>query len=83
MGFERLKERRWHQGQISAVDNDLTLRHTMYDSKRCVLRISDFEWDEGNALHLQLEHGIEPDEAEEVFAVDTTWLLAQASEEDI
>ena len=33
------------------------------------MRISDFEWDEGNALHLQLEHGIEPDEAEEVFAV--------------
>ena len=41
----------------------------MYDSERCLLRISDFEWDEGNALHLQLEHGIEPDEAEEVFAV--------------
>ena len=41
----------------------------MYDSERCLLRISDFEWDEGNALHLQLAHGIEPDEAEEVFAV--------------
>ena len=33
------------------------------------MRISDFEWDEGNALHLQLQHGIEPDEAEEVFVV--------------
>jgi len=33
------------------------------------LRISDFEWDDGNALHLQLSHGIEPYEAEQVFAV--------------
>ena len=33
------------------------------------MRISDFEWDEGNALHLQLQHGIEPHEAEEVFVV--------------
>jgi uncharacterized DUF497 family protein len=41
----------------------------MYYSERCLLRISDFEWDEANALHLQLAHGIEPDEAEEVFAV--------------
>jgi uncharacterized DUF497 family protein len=41
----------------------------MYYSERCFLRISDFEWDEGNALHLQLTHGIEPDEAEQVFAV--------------
>ena len=32
------------------------------------MRISDFEWDEGNALHLQLGHGIEPEEAEEIFA---------------
>jgi uncharacterized DUF497 family protein len=32
------------------------------------VRINDFEWDEGNALHLQLGHGIEPEEAEEVFA---------------
>lgn len=31
------------------------------------MRISDFEWDEGNELHLALGHGIEPDEAEEVF----------------
>ena len=56
------------------------------------MKISDFEWDEGNALHLQLGHGIEPDEAEEVFAVarlsaarkrDTMWPLGQPSEEDI
>ncbi len=32
------------------------------------LRISDFEWDDGNALHLELGHGIAPEEAEEVFA---------------
>ncbi len=32
------------------------------------MRISGFEWDEGNALHLQLGQGIEPEEAEEVFA---------------
>ena len=32
------------------------------------MRISGFEWDEGNALHLQLGHGIEPEEVEEVFA---------------
>ena len=32
------------------------------------MRIVDFEWDEGNTLHLQLGHGIEPEEAEEVFA---------------
>lgn len=33
------------------------------------LRISDFEWDAGNVLHLALGHGIEPDEAEEIFAL--------------
>ena len=32
------------------------------------MRINDFEWDEGNALHLQFGHGIAPEEAEEVFA---------------
>jgi hypothetical protein len=32
------------------------------------LRIKDFEWDDGNVLHLELGHGIRPDEAEEVFA---------------
>jgi hypothetical protein len=31
------------------------------------LHIFDIEWDEGNALHLQMRHGISPDEAEEVF----------------
>jgi len=31
------------------------------------LRIKEFEWDEGNAIHLQLRHGIEPEEAEEAF----------------
>ena len=32
------------------------------------VRISGFEWDDGNLLHLALGHGIEPEEAEEVFA---------------
>jgi uncharacterized DUF497 family protein len=38
----------------------------MYYQKR--MRISEFEWDDGNVLHLALGHGIEPEEAEEVFA---------------
>lgn len=33
------------------------------------MRIVDFEWDEGNAVHLELGHGIKPEEAEEVFVV--------------
>ena len=33
------------------------------------MRITNFEWDDGNVLHLALGHGIEPEEAEEVFAV--------------
>ena len=33
------------------------------------MRISEFEWDDGNILHLALRHGIEAEEAEEVFAV--------------
>lgn len=33
------------------------------------MRIAGFEWDDGNVLHLALGHGIEPEEAEEVFAV--------------
>jgi uncharacterized DUF497 family protein len=33
------------------------------------VKIADFEWDEGNVVHLELGHGIEPEEAEEVFAV--------------
>ena len=32
------------------------------------MRISEFEWDEGNTLHLELGHGITPEEVEEVFA---------------
>jgi uncharacterized protein len=32
------------------------------------MRISVFEWDDGNELHLALKHGIEPEEAEEIFA---------------
>ena len=32
------------------------------------MRIVDFEWDEGNTLPLELGHGINPEEAEEVFA---------------
>ncbi len=32
------------------------------------MKISDFEWDEGNVLHLELGHGLTPEEAEEVFA---------------
>ena len=39
----------------------------MYYRER--MRISDFEWDDGNVLHLALGHGIEPEEAEEVLAV--------------
>ena len=31
------------------------------------MRIVEFEWDDGNVLHLALLHGIEADEAEEVF----------------
>lgn len=33
------------------------------------MRISEFEWDDGNILHLALGHGVEPEEAEEVFAL--------------
>jgi uncharacterized DUF497 family protein len=33
------------------------------------VRIRGFEWDEGNVLHLTLGHGIEPQEAEEVFVL--------------
>ena len=33
------------------------------------MRISGFEWDEGNVVHVTLGHGVEPEEAEEVFAV--------------
>ncbi len=33
------------------------------------MRIKDFEWDDGNELHLALGHGIEPEEAEQVLAL--------------
>jgi uncharacterized DUF497 family protein len=33
------------------------------------VRIKGFEWDDGNVVHLELGHGIMPEEAEEVFAV--------------
>jgi uncharacterized protein len=33
------------------------------------VRITGFEWDDSNVLHLALGHGIEPEEAEEVLAV--------------
>ena len=33
------------------------------------MRIRGFEWDDGNVIHLELVHGIKPEEAEQVFAV--------------
>ena len=33
------------------------------------MRINDFEWDEGNVIHLALGHGLKPEEAEEVFDI--------------
>ena len=33
------------------------------------MRIKSFEWDDGNIVHLGLGHGIDAQEAEEVFAV--------------
>jgi hypothetical protein len=33
------------------------------------VRIKGFEWDDSNVLHIELGHGIEPEEAEAVFAV--------------
>jgi len=39
----------------------------MYDLSEPRLRIIEFEWDEGNVLHFELGHGIEPEEVEEVF----------------
>jgi len=32
------------------------------------LKITAFEWDEGNVVHIELGHGVRPEEAEEVFA---------------
>jgi uncharacterized DUF497 family protein len=37
------------------------------------VRISGFAWDEGNVVHVTLGHGIEPEEAEEVFAVSPVY----------
>jgi hypothetical protein len=34
------------------------------------LKIQGFEWDDGNVLHIELGHGIRPEEAEEVFVVN-------------
>lgn len=34
------------------------------------MKITGFEWDEGNTLHIVLGHGIEPSEAEEIFGVN-------------
>lgn len=33
------------------------------------MRVSGFEWDDGNIVHIALGHGILPEEAEEVFAL--------------
>jgi len=35
------------------------------------MKIAEFEWDEGNSQHIMLGHGIEPAEAEEVFALNS------------
>lgn len=33
------------------------------------MHIKNFEWDNGNLVHIELGHGIKPEEAEEIFAV--------------
>jgi len=33
------------------------------------LRIREFEWDDGNEPHIELGHGVTPEEAEQVFAI--------------
>ena len=33
------------------------------------MRIRGFEWDDGNVVHIELGHGIRPEEVEEVFAI--------------
>jgi len=40
----------------------------MYYHEVTRMRISGFDWDDGNVPHITLGHGIEPEEAEEVFA---------------
>jgi uncharacterized DUF497 family protein len=37
------------------------------------MRISGFDWDEGNVVRLALGHGIEPKAAEQVFAVSASY----------
>ena len=34
------------------------------------MRIREFEWDDGNVVHIELGHGIRPEEVEEVFAIN-------------
>ena len=34
------------------------------------MKIRGFDWDDDNVLHLELGHGIEPEEAEEIFAMN-------------
>jgi uncharacterized DUF497 family protein len=41
------------------------------------VRISGFEWDEGNVLHLTLGHGIEAEGAEDVFPVSPFYRKAK------
>ena len=41
------------------------------------MRIAEFEWDEGNSQHIVLGHGIEPAEAEEVFACNPLFRKTQ------
>ena len=36
----------------------------------CALRVEGFLWDDVNVVHLEMGHGIEPEEAEEVFAIN-------------
>jgi len=37
------------------------------------VRIAGNEWDDGKVLHVTLGHGIEPEEAEEVFAASPVY----------
>ncbi len=44
------------------------------------MRIKGFEWNEGNVLHIELGHGIRPEEAEEVFAVKPLFIEKKEKE---
>ena len=46
------------------------------------MQISEFEWDEGNVPHFELGHGIEPEEAEEVF-IDHSFFRKIKEEHDV